>query len=140
MRPNLATLLLTGLIALSTTAAHAADLKSPAKVKQGLRILSQVEDDFNRKITGKLYDRVPHENEEFIEGAGVLRAAIADEPADFKSTATAALQKALDAAQHVSDLSKSRNDADLATGMSTFSTAITDLDTLFPAELRPTSK
>jgi hypothetical protein len=115
----------------------AAGLKAPEKVKTGLRILSQVEADFGRKIAAKTYDRIPHENEEFIEGAGVLRLAITDEPAEFKASVNPALQKALDAAANIASISKTKDDAELASGEKTLAAALASLDALFPEPLRP---
>ena len=73
----------------------AAQLKSPDDVKTALRLLVQVSNDFKRQINAKNFARVPHENMEYMEAADALRAAVKDEPADFKAKVETRLKAAL---------------------------------------------
>src|SRR5215469_13402885 len=83
------------LASFATVTAMAADLQSPEMVKTGLHILAGVYGDMDRKLAAGMYDRLPHENQEFQEGSGALRDAVAHEPAAFKDKVEAALQDSL---------------------------------------------
>ena len=86
MKPGrIAAVLTTIGFALLVAATVAAQLKSPDDVKNGLTLLVQISNDFKRQITAKNFNRVPHEYQEYTEGAEGLRAAIKDEPAPFKA-------------------------------------------------------
>jgi hypothetical protein len=112
-------------------------LKSPDDVKTDLRILMQVTNDFDRQITRKTYTRLPHENQEFMEGAGALREAIANEPADFKAKVEPAIQTAVSIAQKVADMSSSNDDAKLRAGHGELLKAVNAVFAFFPEDLRP---
>lgn len=118
-------------------AAHAADLKSPDKVKEALRILAYVQDDMVRKLPTRAYDRLPHENEEFQEAAPALRDAIAGEPAAFKTKVEAQLKRAQGAAAEVAEISKSKDDGKIAAAVANVANVLKTLDAMFPESLRP---
>jgi hypothetical protein len=135
---KMATVLATIGLALLAASTPAAQLKSPDKVKVALRLLVQVSNDFKRQITAKNYARVPHEYMEYTEAADALRAAIKDEPADFKSKVETRLKAAVTARQKVSDMSANTPDADkLMAEQGKAVTAMNAVFDLFPADLRP---
>jgi len=116
----------------------AAQLKSPDDVKNSLKLLVMVSNDFKRQITNKNFARVPHENMEFTEAADGLRGTIKDEPADFKAKVETRLKATVAAYQKVSDMSSSTPDADKL--LAEHAKAVTAMDALFdlfPADLRP---
>ncbi len=130
----LATIALAPLVA-STVAAQ---LKSPDDVKNGLTLLVQVSNDFKRQITAKNFTRIPHEYQEYTEGAEGLRAAIKDEPAPFKAKVETRLKASVEAFHKVSDMSATTPDSDkLMAEHAKAVTAMNALFELFPAELRP---
>ena len=115
-----------------------AQLKSPDDVKRGLLLLVQVSNDFKRQIEAKRFARVPHEYMEYTEAADALRAAVKDEPANFKSKVETRLKAAVMAYQKVSDMSANTPDADKL--MAEHGKAVTSMNALFdlfPADLRP---
>lgn len=123
------------LLAASTVAAQ---LKSPDDVKTGLKLLVQISNDFKRQITAKNFARIPHENTEYTEAAEALRAAIKDEPADFKAKVETRLKASVTAYKKVSDMSANSPDADKL--MTEFGRAVTAMNAvfqLFPPDLRP---
>jgi len=125
-------------IALLAALPALAQLKSPDDVKNSLKLLVMVSNDFKRQITNKNFNRVPHENMEYQEAADGLRSAIKDEPANFKSKAETRLKVAVAAYQKVSDMSSTTPDADKL--MAEHAKAVKDMDALFdlfPADLRP---
>jgi hypothetical protein len=117
--------------------AIAADLKSPDQVRTGLRIMNQVVGHTGRLIAAKNYDQVPREGGEFTEGAGLLRTAIAGEPADFKAKATPAIDKAAAASAALSEASKSHDDAKVGPAHAAFASAVQALIALFPDAVKP---
>jgi hypothetical protein len=123
------------LAALCTAAA--AEMKSPEAVKTSLRLIMQITNDFDRQITRKTYERLPHENEEFVEASGALRQAIANEPADFKTRVEAALRNALAAAKNTADLGAGKDDAKLRAAHAEHLKAVNAVFAFFPAGLRP---
>jgi hypothetical protein len=125
-------------IALLGAAPLAAQLKSPDDVKRGLTLLVQVSNDFKRQIGAKNFQRIPHENMEFMEAADALRATLKDEPADFTAKVETKLKAAVAAYQKVSDMSAKTPDADAL--MAEHAKAVTTMNAvfdLFPANLRP---
>jgi hypothetical protein len=116
----------------------AAQLKSPDDVKNGLTLLVQISNDFKRQITAKNFARIPHEYQEYTEGADALRAAIKDETAAFKAKVETRLKASVAAFQKVSDMSANAPDADkLMAEHGKAVTAMNALFDLFPADLRP---
>jgi len=91
--------------------ACAANPKAPELVHTALRILASVYADMDAKLANQQFDRLPHENQEFQDGSGAMRDAIANEPADFKTSVLSTLEATLAAAQHVADSSKSHDAA-----------------------------
>ena len=133
----LASLVITSLLAsLFASAAFAADLQSPDSVKMGLHILAGVYGDMDRKLAAEQYDRLPHENQEFQEGSGALRDAVAHEPASFKGKVEATLKDTLAAAQKVADTSKTHDKARVSAALGALATSMKTLNALFPAPLR----
>jgi hypothetical protein len=124
------------LVALGVTVSDAADLKSPSLVKTSLQIFAGVYGDMQRKLAAKTYERLPHENEEFQDGAAAMRDAIANEPAAFKTQAETQLKKTLAASQHVADTSATRDDAQVHAALDALAASLKDLNGLFPEDLR----
>lgn len=121
-----------------SSAAAQAQLKSPDKVKTALRLLVQVSNDFKRQINAKNFARVPRENGEYKEAADALRAAVADEPAAFKSKVEMRLKAAVAEYQKISDMSSASPDVDkLMTEHAKAVKAMNALFDLFPADMRP---
>ena len=134
---TLASLVITGLSAsLVAAAALAADLQSPDMVKMGLHILAGVYGDMDRKLAAGQYERLPHENQEFQEGSGALRDAVAHEPAPFKQNVAATLKDTLAAAQKVADTSKTHDKAQVSAALAALASSMKTLNALFPAPLR----
>ncbi|HVZ21911.1 MAG TPA: hypothetical protein VG871_12645, partial [Vicinamibacterales bacterium] len=75
---------------------------------------------------------------EFTEAADGVRSSIKDEPTAFKSKVETRLKAAVDAAQHVSDMSGKTTDGDkLMTEHAKVVKAMNAVFDLFPANLRP---
>lgn len=134
---TLSSLVITGFLASFVAGtALAADLKSPDMVKMGLHILAGVYGDMDRKLSAEQYDRLPHENQEFQEGSGALRDAVAHEPASFRSKVEATLNETLAAAQKVADTSKTHDKSQVSAALASLATSMKTLNALFPAALR----
>ncbi len=116
--------------------ALAAEPQSPDMVKNGLHILAGIYGDMDRKLAAGQYDRLPHENQEFQEGSGALRDAVAHEPAPFKNKVEAALKESLAAAQRVADVSQSHDKSQVSTALAALATSMKALNALFPPALR----
>jgi hypothetical protein len=126
------------LVAVFGAAAQTPQLKSPDKVKTALRLLVQVSNDFKRQITAKNFARVPRENGEYKEAADGLRAALADEPANFKNKVETKLKAAVAEYQKISDMSTTTPDADrLMAEHAKAVKAMNAIFDLFPADMRP---
>jgi hypothetical protein len=125
-------------VALLGAAPLAQQLKSPDDVKRGLTLLVQVSNDFKRQIGAKNFQRIPHENMEYMEAADGLRTILKDEPADFKAKVETKLKPAVAAYQKVTDMSAKSTDVDaLMAEHAKAVTAMNALFDLFPANLRP---
>jgi hypothetical protein len=116
----------------------AAQVKSPDEVKRALTLLVQVSNDFKRQIGAKNFQRIPHENMEYMEASDALRATIKDESADLKAKVEPKLKAAVAAYQKVSDMSAKTTDVDML--MAEHAKAVMAMNAvfdLFPAALRP---
>ena len=122
---------------LAVSPAGAADLKSPDDIKTCLRILMQVTNDFEHQIDRQTYARLAHENMEFGEGVEALNDALAKEDAGLRESVSPAIQKATAAAQHVADLSDSKDEAKLRAAQADMVTAVKAVFAFFPEDLRP---
>lgn len=116
--------------------AFAAQPQSPDMVKNGLHILAGIYGDMDRKLAAAQYDRLPHENQEFQEGSGALRDAVAHDPAAFKDKVEAALKDSLAAAQKVADESKSHDKTKVSAALASLAGSMKALNALFPPALR----
>jgi hypothetical protein len=116
--------------------ALAAEPQSPDMVKNGLHILAGIYGDMDRKLTAGQFDRLPHENQEFQEGSGALRDAVAHDPAALKDKVEAALKESLAAAQKVADESKSHDKSKVSTALVSLATSMKALNARFPPALR----
>jgi hypothetical protein len=114
----------------------AAEAQSPDMVKNGLHILAGIYGDMDRKLAAGQYDRLPHENQEFQEGSGALRDAVAHEPAAFKGKVESALKESLAAAQKVADVSKSHDKTQVSAALASLAISMRALNGLFPEALR----
>jgi len=123
------------LLALSA-AAWSSDPQSPQDVKTGLHILASVYGDMDRKLGAGQYDRLPHENQEFQEGSGALRDAVAHDPPAFRQGVESVLQETLRAAQGVADSSKSHDKAQVSAALVALAGSLRKLNALFPEALR----
>lgn len=129
--------LLTGAMSVAwSLGASSAELKSPDMVKMGLRILAGVYGDMDRKLAAGQYDLLPHENQEFQEGSGALRDAVAHEPREFKGSVKSGLDKTLADANHVAEASKSHDKAQVQAALHSLAESLTSLNALFPEALR----
>jgi cytochrome c556 len=119
-----------------TLAVRAAEPKSPTQVHTALRILASVFADMDAKLKNQQFDRLPHENQEFKEGSGAMREAVADESADFKASVLTTLKATIAAAQHVADASRSHDAAQVKAAIDALADSMHTLNGLFPAALR----
>jgi hypothetical protein len=133
---KLASLLIVGLALGGVQMGRAAQPKSPEQVHTALRILASVYADMDAKLKNQQFDRLPHENQEFQDGSGAMRDAIADEPADFKAQVQAVLEKTLAAAQHVADSSKSHDAMRVKSAIDALASSMRTLNGMFPEALR----
>jgi len=125
-------------IGLLLASSVAAQLKSPDDDKTALRLLVQVSNDFKRQINAKNFPRIPHEFMEYTEASDALRAAVKDEPADFKAKVETRLKAAVAEYKKISDMSANSPDADkLMAEHAKAVAAMNALFDLFPADLRP---
>ena len=115
---------------------NATELKAPEQIHMALRILASVYADMGAKLKSQQFDRLPHENQEFQDGSGAMRDAIADEPADFRAKVQASLEKALTAAQHVADARKSHDAMQVTSAIDALATSMRTLNDMFPEALR----
>lgn len=128
---------LTGALTLGGWAlAQAAEPQSPDQVHMALRILASVYADMESKLPAQQYDRLPHENQEFQDGSGAMRDAVAKEPADYKTSVLAALDKTTSAAQNVADTSQSHDAAKVRSALDALAASMRSLNGLFPEALR----
>jgi hypothetical protein len=133
---KLTSLLLVALATSSLPAVWAAEVQSPEQVHMALRILASVYADMDAKLKNQQFDRLPHENQEFQDGSGAMRDAIANEPADFKAKVQSSLDATLAAAQLVADSSKSHDSAQVRSAIDALATAMRTLNGRFPEALR----
>lgn len=130
------TLALVGSLALACAyGAVAAEPKSPDDVHMALRILASVYADMQSKLPNQL-DRLPHENQEFQDGSGAMRDAVANEPADYKAKVLAALTRATGDAQHVADASSTHDLAKVKAALEQLTASLHAVNALFPEALR----
>lgn len=125
-----------GMMLGAVSGAYAADLKSPDAVKMGLRKLAAEYGDMERKLAAERYDRLPHESQEFQEESGVLREAIANEPADFKAKVESTLESTLTASAHVADVSATHDKKQVQPALESLAAMLRSLNALFPESLR----
>jgi hypothetical protein len=117
-------------------AADAAQPQSPDQIHTALRILASVYADMESKLPNQQYDRLPHENQEFLDGSGAMRDAMTKEPADYRNNVLAALDKAVSASQRVADTSKSHDAAKVRSALDALAASMRSLNGLFPEGLR----
>lgn len=117
--------------------AYAAEPRSPDAVKNALRMLAYVQDDMARKLPGRMYDRLPHESQEFEEASGAMRDAVASDAPTLRAQVEAALGKALKASSKVAEISKTHDEARITAAIKDVDTALKELEALFPEKLRP---
>jgi hypothetical protein len=115
-------------------------LKAPDDVRTGLRILNQVVGHTGRLIASKNYDTVPREHHEIVEGAEMLREALAEEPEAFRAKVDGMLDEVVSASSALEPPSKMRDDAKLAAAHAALADAVHDVLDLFPEDLQPTPR
>jgi hypothetical protein len=133
---KLASLLIVSLALGGIQMGRATEPKSPEQVHTALRILASVYADMDAKLKNQQFNRLPHENQEFQDGSGAMRDAIADEPADFKAQVQTSLEKTLAAAQHVADSSKSHDAMQVKLAIDALAASMRTLNGMFPEALR----
>jgi hypothetical protein len=133
---NLVSLLIVSAALGGAHVARAAEPKSPEQVHTALRILASVYADMDAKLKNQQFDRLPHENQEFQDGSGAMRDAVADESAHFKAKILATLQTTLAAAQRVADSSKGHDAAQVKAAIDALAASMRTLNALFPEALR----
>ncbi len=133
---KLASLLFVSLVLGSIQMVCATEPKSPEQVHTALRILASVYADMEAKLKNQQFERLPHENQEFQDGSGAMRDAIANEPADFKAKVQASLDETLAAAQHVADSSKSHDATQVKAAIDALAASMRALNGMFAEALR----
>jgi hypothetical protein len=136
MNRFLCVMILAGVAVGVAAGTFAADLKSPDLVKAALSKLAREYSDMQRKLAADRYDRLPHENQEFQEESGALREAIANEPADFKTTVQSVLERTLTASTQVADVSATHDKKQVESALESLVTSLRSLNALFPESLR----
>lgn len=112
-------------------------LMAPDDVKTGLRIVNQVVGHTGRLIDSKNYDTVPREHHEIVEGAEILRDALAKEPEDFRKRIDGLLDKVVAASSALEAPSKAHDDAGLASAHMALADSVHKLLDEFPKDLQP---
>ena len=136
MNRFLCVMILAGVALGAAAETFAADLRSPDLVKVALSKLAREYSDMQRKLAADRYDRLPHENQEFQEESGALREAIANEPADFKTTVQSVLERTLTASTRVADVSATHDKKQVESALESLATSLRSLNALFPESLR----
>ena len=136
MNRFLCVMILAGVAVAAAAETFAADLRSPDRVKVALSKLAREYSDMQRKLAADRYDRLPHENQEFQEESGALREAIANEPADFKTTVQSVLERTLTASNRVADVSATHDKKQVESALESLATSLRSLNALFPESLR----
>ena len=113
---------------------------SPDEVKTGLRILNQVVGHTGRLIASKNYETVPREHHEIVEGAEILREALAKDPEPFRDKVDAMLDEVVAASDALAPPSKMHDDAKLASAHAALADDVHAVLDLFPQELQPTPR
>ena len=116
--------------------ATAAEPQAPDNAKNALHILAAVYGDMERKLAADQYDRLPHENQEFQEGSQAMRDAVADDTPDFRKRVLDALEQARAAANHVAEVSKTHDHAQVRRAIDALASEMRKLNALFPPALR----
>jgi len=114
----------------------AAELTAPALVQASLKRFAHDDADMVRHAAAKAYERLPKEEEDFAKDADLLRAAIHDEPAAFRRTVEARIQKVLTASHDVATAGMKPVDAELHSALEALAEAVRELNAEFPAALR----
>jgi hypothetical protein len=132
--PIIAVLLL---LAIALQAHGQQQLADPDDVRTGLRILNQVVGHTGRLIVAKKYDTVPHEHHEIVEGAEILREALAEDPESFRDAVDGMLNEVVAASSALAEPSKMHDDAKLEAAHAALATAVHKVLDEFPADLQP---
>jgi hypothetical protein len=117
--------------------APAQHLMSPDEVKTGLRILNQVVGHTGRLIASKNYDTVPREHHEIVEGADILREALAKEPEAFRTEVNVMLDEVIAASNALEPPSKMHDDDKLASAHMMLADKVHEVLDLFPKDVQP---
>ena len=126
--------------AFTVSAQGQSPLASPDQVKTGLRILNQVVGHTGRLIASKNYDTVPREHHEIVEGAEILREALAKEPEAFRNKVDAMLDEVVAASSALEGPSKMRDDAKLDAAHTALADKVHEVLDLFPDDLQPSPR
>ena len=121
--------------------AHAqVQLTEPDDVRTGLRVLNQVVGHTGRLVDAGKYDTVPHEHHEIVEGAEILREALANEPDSFRNEVDGLLNEVVAASSALADASKTHDEGKTATAHMALATAVHKVLDEFPEDLQPDSR
>jgi hypothetical protein len=115
-------------------------LMHPDDVKTGLRIINQVVGHTGRLIASKNYDTVPREHHEIVEGAEILREALAKEPEPFRTKVDGMLDEVVAASSAREPPSKMHDGAKLMTAHDKLADAVHGVLDQFPKDLQPTPR
>ena len=121
-------------------AAGPKQLMAPDDVKTGLRILNQVVGHTGRLIDSKNYDTVPREHHEILEGAEILREAVAKEPEAFRNEVDGMLDEVEAASSALEEPSKAHDAAKLEAAHTALAAAVHRVLDEFPQDLQPTPR
>jgi hypothetical protein len=115
-------------------------LMKPDDVKTGLRILNQVVGHTGRLIASKNYDTVPREHHEIVEGADILREALAKEPEAFRTKVDGMLDDVVAKSSALEPPSKMHDDQKLMAAHDALADSVHMVLDEFPKDLQPTPR
>ena len=116
--------------------AFAGDLKSPDSIRAAWRKLVAEYADMGRKVVAERYDRLPHDDQEFQEESAALRVAIANEPADFRTSVESGIARALTASTHLAEVSATHDQKQVQSALDDLANSLQSLNALFPPSVR----
>lgn len=129
-------ILAVGSLLLAFVSSASAELQAPKSVSASLRVLNQVVGHTGRLVASKDYDKVRGEHGEFTEGAAMLREAVQNEPADFKTKVNTALDAAVKSSEEMGRIAV-KDGAKAEAAHDDFAAKVKAVLDLFPEDLRP---
>ncbi len=111
--------------------------RTPASIRVGLSVMSQVVENTGQLIASGRYDQLPAESNEFEAGVTALEQGLGDQPSPFKTRIEPLLAKARVAASAMSEAVASHRNSMLPVAHDQLADAVQSLIALFPQSLRP---